>query len=110
MDDGVNGGRERRGWRGRGNVWRWFCVSGRFVVIIGLLVVVVVRRAKEGKVNLAARGGGLSEKMNVGEEEATSSGGNGGRVEPRALPVDINAVVSDAKVVCSPVNEGVNLG
>jgi hypothetical protein len=81
------------------------------VVIIGLLVVVVVvGRAKEGKVNFAARGCGFSEKMNVGEEEATSSCGNGGRVEPRALPVDINAVVADAKIVRSPIDERVNLG
>lgn len=110
MDDGVDGGRKRRGRGRRGNVWRWFCVGGRLVVIIGLLIIVVVGRAKEGKVYFAARSGGFCEKMNVGEKEAASSCGNGGRVEPRALPVDVNSVVADAKVVCSPVDEGINLG
>jgi hypothetical protein len=73
-------------------------------------VVVVVSRSKEGKVHSAARGCGFSKKVNVREEAAASARGDRGRVGPGAFPVNVAAIVADAKVVCPPVDEGIGLG
>jgi len=73
-------------------------------------VVIVVSRAKEGKVYSAARGCGFCEKVDVREEAAASARGDRGRGGPGAFPVDVAAIVVDAKVVCSPVDERVGLG
>ena len=49
-------------------------------------------------------------KVNVGEKEATRAVADGGWLKAGAVPVDVDAVVVDAEVVCAPVDERVVLG
>jgi hypothetical protein len=71
---------------------------------------IVVSRAKEGEVHAAARGCGFSKKVDVGQEAAAGARADRGGVGPGAFPVNIAAIMVDAKVVCSPVDERVGLG
>ena len=89
-------------------------VRGGLVIIVVVIVVVIVIvfcvEINKGKVYFAAGGCRLCVKVNVGEEETASTCANGGRLETGAVPVYIDAVVVNAKVVGSPVDERVGLG